>query len=150
MDRRFDVTRRIHLMSQTSDITANANGVISVTSSYPFADTVQRLISTLTSHGLKIFATIDQRAEAESAGLALYPATLIVFGNPKAGTPLMIARPLSGIDLPLKVLVAEAAPGVVQAHFNSAAYILERHALPAECLQRLAPAEQLIAHALAP
>lgn len=137
-------------MSQTSDTTPNANGVISVTSPYPFANTVQRLISALTSHGLKIFATIDQRAEAESVDLALYPATLIIFGNPKAGTPLMIARPLSGIDLPLKVLVTESTPGLVQASFNSTAYILERHALPTGFRPQLAPAEGLIAKALAP
>lgn len=125
------------------------SGVLSVRSPLPFADTVQRLLSAFESHGLKIFATIDQRAEAVAAGLTLYPATLIIFGNPRAGTPLMAARPQSGIDLPLKAFVTESVPGEVSVSFNEAAYILERHALAADFLNNLAPAERLIANTLA-
>jgi uncharacterized protein (DUF302 family) len=124
-------------------------GIVSLRSQYPFADTVQRLLSTFASHGLKVFATLDQQAEAAAVGLTMPPATLILFGNPKAGTPLMLAEPLSALDLPLKSLVTESTPGEVMVSFNAAAYILERHSLPAELLNNLAPAEHLIAAAVA-
>jgi uncharacterized protein (DUF302 family) len=119
-------------------------GVISVRSQYPFAETVQRLVAAFASHGLKVFATIDQTAEAVAVGLTLRPTTLILFGNPKAGTPLMVAQPLAAMDLPLKALVTESAPGEVCVSFNSATYVLERHGLGAEFTDKLAPAEHLI------
>jgi uncharacterized protein (DUF302 family) len=68
------------------------------------------LLSAFADHGIKVFATIDQQAEAAAAGLTMPPTTLIIFGNPKAGTPLMLAQPRSGLDLPLKVLVSESVP----------------------------------------
>jgi len=102
------------------------------------------LLSGFASHDIKVFATIDQQAEARAVGLPLPPTTLIVFGNPKAGTPLMAARPQSGLDLPLKVLVSETVPGKVTVSFNSATYVTDRHALPAALASNLAPAERLI------
>jgi uncharacterized protein (DUF302 family) len=124
-------------------------GIVSIRSPYPFADTVQRLHSAFADHGVKVFASIDQRAEAAAVGLAMPPTTLIVFGSPKAGTPLMLARPLCGVDLPLKVLVSESTPGEVMVSFNAATYILERHSLPLELANNLVPAERLIAGAIA-
>jgi uncharacterized protein (DUF302 family) len=106
------------------------------------------LLSAFTGHGIKVFVVIDQRAEASAAGLNMPPTTLILFGNPKAGTPLMLARPQSGIDLPLKVLVSESSPGQVSVALNAAAYIIERHSLPSEFLASLAPVERLVATAL--
>lgn len=123
-------------------------GVVSVRSPHPFADTVQRLLAALARHGIKVFAAIDQSAEAAAVGLALPPTTLLIFGNPAAGTPLMAAWPLSGIDLPLKALVTESPPGEVWVSFNEAGYLLGRHSLPAEFLNNLAPAERLIMGAL--
>lgn len=99
------------------------HGVVSIVSPYTFGDTVRRLLSVLADHDIKVFAVIDQQAEALTAGLAMPPTTLILFGNPKAGTPLMLARPRSGIDLPLKALVSESIPGQVSVSFNAAAYI---------------------------
>jgi len=136
-------------MAQSTTKTANSVGVTTIRSPYPFADTVQRLLSAFTGHGIKVFATIDQKAEAIAAGLVLPPTMLIIFGNPKAGTPLMVAEPISGLDLPLKVLVSEVMPGDVTVSFNTAMYILERHSLSAELLNNLAPAEHLIVGALA-
>jgi uncharacterized protein (DUF302 family) len=136
-------------MAQHPTKPATSPGVTSVRSPYPFTDTVQRLLSAFAGHGVEVFATIDQTAEATAAGLMMPPTTLIIFGNPKAGTPLMVAEPLSGIDLPLKVLVSEVTPGEVTVSFNTARYILERHSLPAELLDNLAPAERLIVGALA-
>jgi len=124
-------------------------GVVSISSAYPFADTVQRLLSAFADHSLKVFATIDQKAEATAVGLTMPPTTLIIFGNPKAGTPLMLAQPLCGVDLPLKVLVTEATPGEVSVSFNAATYILERHSLSADLLKNLTPAELLITSAVA-
>jgi uncharacterized protein (DUF302 family) len=96
-----------------------------------------------------VFATIDQRAEAMAVGLTMPPTTLIIFGSPKAGTALMLAQPLSGIDLPLKALVSESTPGQVMVSFNAATYIIERHSLSAELLSNLVPAERLIASTVA-
>jgi uncharacterized protein (DUF302 family) len=129
---------------------ANNRGVVSLMSPYPFADTVRRLLSAFADHGIKVFATIDQQAEASAPGLTMPPTTLIVFGNPKAGTPLMLAQPQSGVDLPLKVLVSESVPGQVFVSFNAAAYIIERHSLPPELEPNLAPAGRLIASVLRP
>lgn len=127
---------------------ASSNGIVSIASPFLFAETVHRLLSAFDDHGIKVFVTIDQQAEASAAGLSMPPTTLIVFGNPKAGTPLMLARPESGIDLPLKVLVVEAVPGEVSVIFNAAAYIITRHSLPAELASNLAPVDQLIGDVL--
>ena len=120
---------------------------MSIRSLHSFDDTVHRLLSTFADHGVKVFATIDQRAEAAAVGLTMPPTTLIVFGNPKAGTPLMLEQPLCAIDLPLKVLVAEFTRGEVIVSFNAATYVVERHSLPATLLSNLTPAERLIAEA---
>lgn len=126
-----------------------ANGIVSIRSPHDFASTVQRLLAAFASHGLKVFATIDQQAEAAAVGLAMPPATLILFGNPKAGTPVMLEQPLAALDLPLKVLATEAAAGEVMVSFNAAAYIVQRHALSAGLANNLLPAERVIAGAVA-
>lgn len=81
-------------------------------SAHSYAKTLERLSAAITAAGNTIFATIDQSAAAESVGMALRPTTLILFGNPKGGTPLMEAYPLVALDLPLKILVWEAPDGV--------------------------------------
>lgn len=123
-------------------------GIVRLHSPYPFIETVQRLLAAFADKGIKVFATIDQRAEALAVGLSLPPTTLILFGNPKAGTPLMLANPQAGIDLPLRVLVYEHAPGEVIVYFPTAAEIARRHALPPELVAHIAPAERLIAGVL--
>jgi len=129
--------------------TSIASGIVCLRSPYSFADTVQRLLSAFANHGLKVFAAIDQKAEAAAVGLTMPPTTLLLFGNPKAGTPIMLTQPLAALDLPLKALVTEAAPGEVIVSFNAAAYILQRHSLPDELSTNLAPAESVIAGAIA-
>jgi uncharacterized protein (DUF302 family) len=124
-------------------------GTVTFPSPYSFGDTVQRLLAAMASHGIKVFATIDQQAEAVAAGLSMPPMTLIVYGNPKAGTPVMLANLKSGIDLPLKALVIEPEAGRVEVVLNSTAYLMERHALPPALTANLAPAERLIATILA-
>lgn len=135
-------------MTPADRMTIGSRGVLSIPSPYGFTDTVRRLLAAFTEHDIKVFAAIDQQAEASAVGLSMPPTTLIVFGNPKAGTPLMLARPLSGIDLPLKVLVSESTPGQVTVSFNSAAYVIDRHSLPPELAGSLAPPERLIASVL--
>ena len=128
--------------------TPTPSGIVSIPSPYPFADTVQRLLSALTGHGIKIFSTIDQKAEAATVGLMMPPTMLLLFGNPKAGTPIMLEQPLAGLDLPLKALVTEPTPGEVIVSFNTAAYILQRHSLAAELSNNLTPAERAITAAV--
>jgi uncharacterized protein (DUF302 family) len=128
----------------------NEPGILTLESPHPFACTVERLTSAFVAHGIKVFAIIDQQAEAKAAGVEMWPATLIIFGNPKAGTSLMLARPASGIDLPLKAFIAEAVPGKVSVMLNSAAYLVERHSLPSSLAANLAPAERVVADALRP
>ena len=121
-----------------------SKGVARVESAFAFDDTVRRLQSAFAGHGIKVFATIDQQAEASAVGLAMPPTTLIVFGSPKSGTPLMLARPDSGLDLPLKVLVLGREDGRASVVFNTLDYLAERHALPPDAVAALAPAIALI------
>jgi uncharacterized protein (DUF302 family) len=92
---------------------ATENGLVQVASEHSFADTASRLESAITSRGLTIFAKIDFSGDAERVGLKMNPTRLLIFGNPKAGTPLMLASPTLAIDFPLKVLVSEDAAGEV-------------------------------------
>ena len=123
-------------------------GIIKLKSPYSFPDTVQRLLSAFAEKDIKVFATIDQQAEARAVGLSMPPTTLIIFGNPKAGTPLMLANPQAGIDLPLKVLVCEPQADQVAVMFTAASEIIERHSLPPDLVSNLAPADHLIAAVL--
>jgi uncharacterized protein (DUF302 family) len=115
----------------------NQNGVMQVKSSYSFTETFERLKSNVTSRGLTIFATINFGDDAKTAGLKMNPAKLLIFGNPKAGTPLMIAAPTLAIDFPLKVLVSEDENGVVWLSFNSPQYIQDRHHIPDELMKNI-------------
>lgn len=117
-----------------------AQGVSQIKSNHSVANTATRFIDLLTSKGIKIFARIDQRAEAENVGLALRPTELIIFGDPKTGTPLMDAYPSLALDLPLKALIYEDATGDVWVCFNSPKYLAERHGLttvPFEAVSKL-------------
>jgi uncharacterized protein (DUF302 family) len=126
----------------------NTPGVVSIKSAHALNDTLERLRAAFEAHGLKLFATIDHGAEAAAVGLAMPPTVLLIFGNAKAGTPLMLAHPLAALDLPLKALVSEAVPGTVMVSFNTPQYLVERHGLPHELVANLAPAGRLITHAL--
>src|SRR5712671_105681 len=109
------------------------------------ADAWARLEAAVAARGLTVFARIDFAADAAAAGLSLRPTRLLVFGNPRAGTPLLAASPSAGIDLPLKVLIWEAADGSVTVGYNSPAWIGERHAVPQALRGRLQPVAELAA-----
>lgn len=123
------------------------NGIVSIESRNSVDETVQKFEQLLTAKGVKLFALIDHSGEAEKAGFEMRPTKLLIFGNPKAGTPVMIASPMSAIDLPLKVLVWEDPDGRVLISYNSPAYIQERHKLPAQLVENIAVVEKLAAAA---
>ena len=107
----------------------NSNGIITVACNHPVAETADHLEALLKSKGMKIFARIDQAAEAKAVGLSMRPMVLLIFGNPAAGTPLMIQHPSLGMDLPLKALVWESGDGEVWLSYNSPEFLQQRHGL---------------------
>ncbi len=109
------------------------------------ADAWTRLDAAVAERGLTVFARIDFAADAAAVGMHLRPTRMLVFGNPRAGTPLLAAAPAAGIDLPLKVLIWEDAQGRVTVGYNSPAWIGARHGVPDELRARLQPVEQLAA-----
>ena len=126
---------------------ARGNGIIDTASKHSVEQTVEKLNAILKSKGVSVFASIDHSGEAEKAGLQMRPTKLLIFGSPKAGTPLMVAAPSSAIDLPLKILVWEDAEANVWLSYNSPEYLRERHGLPEEMLQNIAIVEALAAAA---
>jgi uncharacterized protein (DUF302 family) len=129
-------------------MTSNSdNGIITILGHQSVDQTVQKLEGILDAKGVKLFAVVDHSGEAEKAGMQMRPTKLLIFGNPKAGTPLMIASPSIAIDLPLKVLVWEDAGGKVWLSYNAPAYLQARHGLPADLLQNIAVVETLAAKA---
>src|SRR6202030_2998180 len=127
--------------------TATNNGIVNKPSKHSVEQTVEALSNILKSKGVAVFALIDHSGEAEKVGLKMRPTKLLIFGNPKAGTPLMLASPSSAIDLPLKILVWEDAQGKVWVSYNSPEYLRERHGLPQDLLQNIVVAETLAAKA---
>lgn len=124
------------------------NGLVQVSSHYSVEDTVRRLEAVLAGKGLQVFAVIDHSGEAEKVGLKMRPTKLLIFGSPKAGTPLMVAAPSLAIDLPLKALVAEDAEGKVSVTYNDPQYLEERHGVPKELIKNLAGAGVVMAKAM--
>jgi uncharacterized protein (DUF302 family) len=121
----------------TSDPTGMEPGVITKLSPRPVAGTVSRLQELIKAKGLKLFAVIDQRAEAQSAGLDMPDTTLVIFGSPAAGTPVMVAAPLSALDLPLKVLVW-SDEGQVKVSYYAPEELGRRHGLRQDLVEELA------------
>jgi uncharacterized protein (DUF302 family)/uncharacterized membrane protein YidH (DUF202 family) len=126
---------------------AGSKGIIDKPSNHSVDETVQRLKNILQSKGVALFAFIDHSGEAEKVGMKMRPTKLLIFGNPKAGTPLMLAAPSIAIDLPLKLLVWEDAQGKVWISYNSPEYLKERHGLPQNLLQNIAVVEAFATNA---
>ena len=124
------------------------NGFITRPSPYSVDETVERLKRTLDAKGITLFALVDHSGEAAKAVLRMRPTKLLLFGNPKAGTPVMLAAPSSAIDLPLKVLIAENGEGQGLVSYNDPGYLQHRHAIPPELLTKISVVEQLVAQAL--
>jgi len=105
------------------------NGIVNKPSKYSVKETLDRLEAVLKSKGITIFSRIDQKAAAETVGLSMQPTELLIFGDPKAGTPLMNEYPSISIDLPLKALAWENKDGRVILSYNSPEYLKQRHGL---------------------
>jgi uncharacterized protein (DUF302 family) len=118
-------------------------GIETVTSKHSVDDVVARLQSLLQQKGIKLFCLIDHSGEAIAAGFQMRPTKLLIFGSPKAGTPLMLASPSTAIDLPLKILVAENETGETLLSWNDPAWLQQRHGFPAELTANLAAIEAL-------
>lgn len=126
----------------------NQNGLIHVASPHSVPETLKKLQTTIETVGLKVFALVDHSGEAEQAGLTMRPTQLLIFGSPKAGTPLMNAAPTLAIDLPLKALVWEDADAKVWISYNSPEYIQQRHGIPADLVKNIAGAGVLVEKAV--
>ena len=120
------------------------NGIISQPSPYSVTATIDRLAAVLQTKGITIFARIDQQAEAKKVGLNLCPTQLLLFGNPQAGTPLMVAAPTIALDLPLKALAWEAADGTVWLSYNDPNYLKQRFSLSDDLVKNIAVITPLI------
>jgi len=136
-------------MSMTpTNVTPNkANGIVDLPSDHSVNETVERLKGILQAKGITLFALIDHSGEAEKSGMKMRPTKLLIFGNPKGGTPVMLAAPSIAIDLPLKILVWEDAAGKVWLSYNSPAYLQDRHGVPPDLLKNISVAEALATQA---
>ena len=123
------------------------SGIMDIPSNHSVDETVEKLKDILKVKGVTLFALVDHSGEAAKVGMKMRPTKLLIFGNPKAGTPLMLAAPSSAIDLPLKILVWEDGQGKVWLSYNSPQYLQKRHDLPKELLQNIAVVEPLAAKA---
>ena len=126
---------------------AKKNGMVTIPSHHSVDETVEKLKSILHTKGIALFAIIDHSGEAAKVGLKMPNTKLLIFGNPKGGTPLMVAAPSIAIDLPLKILVAEDNQGNVWVSYNSPEYLKERHGLPQDLLANIAVVGTLAANA---
>ena len=118
-------------------------GIIDKPSHHSVDQTVDKLKNILQSRGVALFALVDHSGEAEKVGMKMPPTKLLIFGSPKAGTPLMLAAPSIAIDLPLKILVWEDSGGKVWVSYNSPEYLKDRHGLPPKLLANIAVIETL-------
>jgi uncharacterized protein (DUF302 family) len=114
------------------------NGMVHLGSSHSVVETLTRLEALLRAKGVSVFARIDHSGEAAKVGLTMRPTEVLIFGSPKAGTPVMIASPTVAIDLPLKALVWEDAEGAVWLSYNSPEYLRQRHLIPEELVANIA------------
>ena len=125
-------------------------GIVSKMSAYSFEETIQRLTGAIQSKGLTLFTVIDHSGAAQAVGLEMQEAKTLIFGSPKAGTPLMIASPLLALDLPLKALVWRDAEGHVTVSYTSPAWLAQRFGLTPELAANIAGMEPLIVSAIQP
>jgi uncharacterized protein (DUF302 family) len=114
------------------------NGLVHLSSPHTVLETLARLETIVQAKGLTILARIDHSGDAAKAGLTMQPTKLLIFGNAKSGTPLMVAAPSLAIDLPLKALVWEDDQGKVWLSYNSPDYLMKRHSIPESLMQNIA------------
>ena len=144
-------TTEAHSTPRSSDLSTpgaeKGVGIVTKPSNHSVDETVAKLKAMLQAKDVKLFTLVDHSGEAAKVGLKMPNTKLLIFGNPKGGTPLMLASPSIAIDLPLKILVAEDAQGKVWISYNSPEYLKERHGLPQDLVQNIAVVEVLAAKA---
>ena len=140
-------TEQPRLVQERSVTSGTHEGIVDNASRYSVNDTVDRLKAMLESKGVTVFAVIDHSGEAAKVGMSLPPTKLLIFGNPKAGTPLMAAAPSTAIDLPLKILVWQDSGGNVWVSYNSPQYLQARHGFPSDLTANIAVVEALARNA---
>ena len=118
-------------------------GIVKIPSHHSVDETVDKLKTILKSKGVTLFALVDHSGEAEKVGMKMPTTKLLIFGNPKGGTPLMLAAPSAALDLPLKILVAEDSAGKVWISYTSPDYLKERHGLPDNLVPNIAVVQTL-------
>jgi uncharacterized protein (DUF302 family) len=138
-----NISRNKEEAPMTSTAPMADNGIINTASNHSVDETVEKLKGILQAKGVTLFALVDHSGEAEKVGMKMRPTKLLIFGNPKSGTPIMLAAPTAAIDLPLKILVWEDAQGKVWASYNSPAYLQQRHSIPQDLLQNIAVVDAL-------
>jgi uncharacterized protein (DUF302 family) len=126
----------------------SVEGIVNKRSPFSVEETLDRLQRAIASRNLTLFAHIDHSGEAKKVGLTMQEAHVLIFGNPKGGTPLMIASPLLALDLPLKVLVWQSEEKQVWVSSNSVAYLRDRYAIPQEVVGNIAVIDVVIEQAL--
>jgi uncharacterized protein (DUF302 family) len=124
-----------------------STGIITHPSPYSVPETIDRLESLLHAKNINIFARVDHSGEAEKVGLHMPPTQLLIFGSPKGGTPIMLAAPLSAIDLPLKALAWQDAEGKVWLSYNDPQFLKTRHDVPDALLTPISNLSTLIQQA---
>ena len=125
----------------------SGNGIVDLPSPHTVDETVEKLKAILAAKSVTLFALVDHSGEADRAGLKMRPTKLLIFGSPKAGTPVMIAAPTIAIDLPLKILVWQDEDEKTWVSYNAPEYLRERHNVPAELMPNIAVIEALAAKA---
>ncbi len=123
------------------------SGIIDIPSSHSVDQTVAALTRILAAKGVTLFALIDHSGEAAKVDMTMPPTKLLIFGSPRAGTPVMLAAPSAALDLPLKILIREDNDGKVWITYNSPSYLQQRHNLPQELMPNIAVVEGLAAAA---
>ncbi|HUK27083.1 MAG TPA: DUF302 domain-containing protein [Candidatus Acidoferrales bacterium] len=126
----------------------SAPGIVTKHSRYTVSEMMERLEKVVRGNGLQVFGVIDHSGEAAKVGLRMQEAKLVIFGSPKAGTPLMIASPLLALDLPLKALVWMGSDGHAWVSYNSTTYLANRYNLPSDLTGNIAGIDALIDSAL--
>src|SRR5947209_13720757 len=122
---------------------SRGDGLVDLPSNHSVDETVEKLMGILQAKGVTLFALVDHSGEAAKVDMKMRPTKLLIFGNPKGGTPVMLAAPSIAIDLPLKILIWEDAQGKVWVTYNGPMYLRERHNIPTELLPNLSVIEAL-------
>ena len=133
-------------MPEKGSITIGMNsnsGIVTLQGKGTVDQVVKKLEDLLQAKGVRLFAVVDHSGEASRVGLRMNPTKLMIFGDPRAGTPIMIAAPTAALDLPLKILVSEDDGGLVRISCNSAEYLQARHDFPRELMRNIAAADVL-------